>query len=50
MTGVDLQAIREARGVTQQEFAAWLNEQLGRRYDRARISRWESGAEHQGGG
>jgi chromosome partitioning protein len=45
MTGEDLQAIREARGVTQQEFAAWLNEQLGRRYDRARISRWESGAE-----
>jgi chromosome partitioning protein len=45
MTGEELQGIREARGVTQQEFAAWLNEQLGRKYDRARISRWESGAE-----
>lgn len=45
MTGGDLQAIRESRGATQQEFAAWLNEQLGRKYDRARISRWESGAE-----
>ncbi|HYG87156.1 MAG TPA: AAA family ATPase [Azospirillum sp.] len=45
MTGEELQAIREARGATQQEFAAWLNEQLGRRYDRARISRWESGTE-----
>jgi len=45
MTGEELQAIREARGATQQEFAAWLNQQLGRRYDRARISRWESGTE-----
>ena len=45
MTGAELQEIREARGVTQQEFASWLNDKLGRKYDRARMSRWESGAE-----
>lgn len=45
MTGAEMQALREQRGATQQEFAGWLNERLGRRYDRARISRWESGAE-----
>ncbi|WP_051341027.1 AAA family ATPase [Azospirillum halopraeferens] len=45
MTGEELRALRERRGEDQQGFAAWLNGQLGRRYDRSRISRWESGAE-----
>lgn len=45
VTGVELKAIREARGAGQQEFADWLNGHLARKYDRARISKWESGAE-----
>lgn len=45
MDGGELRAAREARGQGQAEFAQWLNERLGRRYDRARISRWESGGE-----
>ncbi|WP_435538313.1 AAA family ATPase, partial [Azospirillum sp. ST 5-10] len=45
MTGEELRALRERRGEDQQGFAAWLNGRLGRRYDRSRISRWESGAE-----
>lgn len=45
MQGAELRALREGRGAAQQEFAEWLNRQLGRKYDRARISKWESGAE-----
>ncbi len=45
MDGSDLRAVREARGETQQAFAEWLNAQLGRRYDKGRISRWEGGTE-----
>jgi len=45
MNGDDLRAIRERRGEDQQGFASWLNGQLNRRYDRSRVSRWESGAE-----
>jgi chromosome partitioning protein len=45
MQGTELRALREGRGTAQQEFAEWLNHQLGRKYDRARISKWESGAE-----
>lgn len=45
MQGAELRALREGRGAAQQEFAEWLNLQLGRKYDRARISKWESGAE-----
>jgi chromosome partitioning protein len=45
MQGAEMRALREGRGAAQQEFADWLNRQLGRKYDRARISKWESGAE-----
>ncbi len=45
MNGEELRAIRERRGEDQLSFATWLNGALGRRYDRSRISRWESGAE-----
>lgn len=45
MQGVELRALRETRGTGQQEFADWLNRHLGRKYDRSRISKWESGAE-----
>ena len=43
MNGMDLRAVRGER--TQDELAAWLNDQLDRRYTRAQISRWETGAE-----
>ena len=45
MNGEELRAIRERRGEDQLSFATWLNGALNRRYDRSRISRWESGAE-----
>ena len=45
MTGEELRGLRENRGLNQQELAEFLNEKLGRRYDRNRISRWENGAE-----
>lgn len=40
-----IRAKRLQMGLTQQEFADYLNERLGRRYDKARISKWESGKE-----
>jgi chromosome partitioning protein len=45
MDGSELRAARETRGHTQQGFADWLNGQLGRRYDKNRVSRWETGGE-----
>jgi len=45
MTGEELRRYREQRGMNQQELVTWLNERLNRRYDRAKISRWETGAE-----
>ena len=42
MTGDELRALREERGLNQAEFAAWLNELTSRRYDKQKISRWES--------
>jgi|tagenome__1003787_1003787.scaffolds.fasta_scaffold20922568_1 chromosome partitioning protein len=45
MVGEEMKTARERRGWAQQDLASWLNEQLGRRYDRQKISRWESGAE-----
>ncbi|MFM2044177.1 MAG: hypothetical protein RLY86_2753 [Pseudomonadota bacterium] len=45
MNGTILKTVRERRGETQQAFAEWLNGQLGRKYDKGRISRWESDAE-----
>lgn len=45
MRGEDMRAFREARDLTQPDFAAWLNERLQRRYDRSKVSRWESNSE-----
>lgn len=45
MTGEELRALREKRGLTQAEMAAWVNERTGRKYDKQKISRWETGAE-----
>ncbi|TWB26256.1 AAA family ATPase [Nitrospirillum bahiense] len=45
MDGAALRIAREARGETQQTFADWLNASLGRKYDKGRISRWETGGE-----
>lgn len=43
--GDEMRQLRERRGENQTQFAEWLNAQLGRSYTKARISRWESGAE-----
>ncbi len=40
-----MKAVREKRGATGEQFAAMLNQRLSRRYDKAKISRWESGGE-----
>ncbi|MBB3267779.1 chromosome partitioning protein [Azospirillum sp. OGB3] len=45
MDGLTLKGVREQRGESQADFANWLNAGVGRSYDRARISRWESGSE-----
>lgn len=45
LSGDELRAFRESRRFGQQELAGWLNDKLGRKYDRAKISRWETGAE-----
>ena len=45
MTGEEMRRLREERGLGQNEFADWLNHHLGRRYDRSKVSRWETGAE-----
>lgn len=45
MSGEELRRYREQRGMNQQELVSWLNDHLGRRYDRAKISRWETGSE-----
>lgn len=45
MDGDSLKALREGRGQGQAEFAAYLNEKLVRKYDRHRLSKWETGAE-----
>ena len=45
MTPDELRSFRERRGDNQAGFAQWLNARLGRKYDNATISRWESGAE-----
>ena len=45
MSGSVMCKVRESKGATQQEFAVLLNERLSRRYDKSKISRWESGAE-----
>ncbi|PWC40190.1 chromosome partitioning protein [Azospirillum sp. TSO22-1] len=45
MGGDEMRHLRERRGENQTQFAEWLNAQLGRSYTKAKISRWESGAE-----
>lgn len=45
MAGEGLKAFRKRKGLTQEGCARHLNEALGRSYDKARISRWESGKE-----
>lgn len=45
MTGEELRALRDRLGKTQQEFAVWLNNLMGRRYDKQKISRWETDRE-----
>lgn len=45
MRGEDMRLLREERKLSQPDFAAWLNERLERRYDRSKISRWESNSE-----
>src|SRR5688500_1935825 len=45
MAGESHKTLREERGWSQSEMALWLNEKLGRKYDRAQISRWEGSAE-----
>ena len=45
MKGSELRAFREARGQNQGDLAQWLNEQMGRRYDKQRISKWENESE-----
>ena len=42
MTGEEVRALREKRGLTQPEFAIFLNGLMGRRYDKQKISRWET--------
>ena len=43
--GAILARHRDSLGYTQGAYAAWLNSELGRRYDKQKISRWEVGAE-----
>jgi chromosome partitioning protein len=45
MQGEALRAYRDACGLGQQDLANLLNDKLGRRYDRNKVSRWENGAE-----
>ncbi len=45
MSGEELRSLRETRSLNQQDLAEFLNGKLSRRYDRNRISRWETGAE-----
>ncbi len=46
MTGEELRVFRHRLGgLTQEKLAHWLNDQLGKRIDNARISKWESGGE-----
>lgn len=45
MSGDALKAFRKRKELTQEACARHLNELLGRSYDKARVSRWESGKE-----
>jgi chromosome partitioning protein len=45
MDGAALRAFRRKRELSQEGFAAFLNERLSRSYDKAKVSRWENGRE-----
>lgn len=45
MTGDELKALREKRGLTQTQMAAVVNDLTGRKYDKQRLSKWETGKE-----
>jgi chromosome partitioning protein len=45
MDGSVMRAFREKRGENQTLFAEWLASQLGRKYDRTKVTKWETGAE-----
>ncbi len=45
MLGDNVKAFRERLGLSQPEFAAWLNERLNRRYDKQKVSGWERGSD-----
>lgn len=45
MDGDWIRALREKRGLTQEEFALHVNRLVRRKYDRSKVSRWETGAE-----
>ena len=45
MLGENLKAFRERLGLSQPDFAGWLNDRLSRRYDKQKISGWERNAE-----
>nr|WP_274390126.1 AAA family ATPase [Azospirillum doebereinerae] len=40
-----MKALRERRGLTQTQMAAFVNELTGRKYDKQRLSKWETGKE-----
>lgn len=44
ISGAELRAYREGRQLDQAGLVAWLNERLDRRYDRNKISAWETGS------
>ncbi|HYD64768.1 AAA family ATPase [Azospirillum sp.] len=44
ISGAELRAYREGRQLDQAGLAAWLNERLDRRYDRNKVSAWETGS------
>lgn len=45
MDGKTFKAIRESHGATQESWAVQINSRSGKRHDKSRISRWESGSE-----
>lgn len=45
MLGNEMRQVRTGRDMDQQQFADWLNSLLDRKYDKARVNRWEAGGE-----
>ena len=42
MDGKTMRAVRTRRGATEQEFIVAINERLGRKHDKAKVTKWES--------